>query len=164
MKELVKTFSTLIVFLGFCLFLSTSAWAESTTDDNGKMQLKTDRIGQDAANREKLDQQFNKETELEKMAPDLFEEQTRAVIQTKQSELNQQTKDMEQKLLVEPSSVNTTLNDTKNALFARNYTVQYTNMSNEEQNDGENKGLPVLIGFVLASCGGIYVMMRRMLE
>lgn len=164
MKALVKTFSILVVFLGCMTITSIHSLADKSSDDNGKMQLKTDRIGQDSS----LENEFHKETELEKMAPDLFKKQTRAAIETKQLEAEKATRKLEQKLFVQPSETNTALRDTKQTLFSSNYTVQDARASNQDTNEERGlmskKIIPALIGFVAACCGGVFVMMRKMLE
>lgn len=164
MKELVKTFSVIVVFLGFFTALSSHSLADTASDDKGEIQLRTDRIGQDPV----IGNEFHKETELEKTAPGLFKEQTRAAIQTKQLEAEKATKNLEQKLFVQPSESDTTLRDTKKTLFSSNYTVQNTQSSNqdiiEEGGMMSKRIIPALIALVTACCGGIFVMMRKMLE
>jgi len=164
MKELVKTFSILVVFLGCISITSIHSLADTTTDDNGEMKLKTDRIGQDSM----LETEFHKETELEKIAPDLFKEQTRAAIETKQSEAKKAAKNLEKNLFVKPSEPSTALSDTKNSLFSTHYTVQYAEASNQNANEeGERMSkrmIPALVGFVAACCGGVFVIMRKILE
>ncbi|ULT57353.1 type VII secretion protein EssA [Neobacillus drentensis] len=161
MKALVKVFSILVLLLGCFPVFSTHSFA---ADDTGKMLLKTDRIGQDST----IGNENHKETELEKVAPELFKEQTRAAINTKQLESEKATENLEQKLFVQPSKPNTALKDTKNTLFSSNYTVQYAEASAQDtKKDGgliSDRIIPALIGLVAACCGGIFVMMRKMLE
>jgi len=161
MMALVKIFSILVFFLGCFTVFSTHSFA---ADDMGKMLLKTDRIGQDST----TGNENHKETELEKVAPDLFNEQTRAAINTKQLESEKATANLEQKLFVQPSEPSTSLKDTKNTLFSNNYTVQYAEVSTQDtKEDGgliSNRIIPALIGLVAACCGGTFVMMRKMLE
>ncbi|WP_160724843.1 type VII secretion protein EssA [Bacillus sp. USDA818B3_A] len=164
MKALVKTFSMLIAFLGWFSIASVHTFAEEPSNNSGKMELKTDRIGQDSA----IENEFHKETELEKMAPELFEEQTRASIETKQLEAEKAAKNLEKNLFVQPSEQNTALSDTKNSLFSSNYSVQYAQSAgrdaNEEGGQISKRMVPALIGFVAVCCGGVYIMMRKMLE
>jgi len=163
MKKLVKLFSFLTVLIGISPLFSLHPLAESALDHSGKMRWETDRIGKGAAVREKLENQDYKETELEKMAPDLFKEQTRAAIQTKQIEMEKATKNLEQKLFVKPSESDTSLKEKEKALFSSNYTVQSIIKNKHEKSLMNNKMVTVLIGIVVAGCAGIYAMMRKML-
>jgi type VII secretion protein EssA len=170
MKELVKPFSVLAVLIGVFTLCSSQPLAETTLDHSGKIRLQTERIGEDAAEREKLENQDYKETELEKKAPYLFKEQTRAAIKTKVLEMEQTTGEVEKGLFVTPSEPNTALKDAEKGLFASGYTVQHTAASdqnnNEKNQDGfmNSKTLTAFLGFVVVGCGGIYTMMRKMLE
>ncbi|MBT2734085.1 type VII secretion EssA family protein [Bacillus sp. ISL-7] len=67
MKELMKLCSVITVFTGFLFMFSLQTLAEETLDHSGKIRLQTDRIGQDALERENLETQDYQETELEKM-------------------------------------------------------------------------------------------------
>jgi type VII secretion protein EssA len=169
MKELVKPFSILAVLIGIFTLFSSHPLAETTLDHSGKIRLQTDRIGQDTVEREKLETQDYKETELEKTAPDLFKEQTRAVIKTKVLEMEQTTGELEKGLFVTPSEPNTALRDAEKVLFSKDYTVQYTTASNHKNNENKqdsfmnSKTLTAFLGFIVVGCGGIYTMMRKML-
>ncbi len=169
MKELVKPFSVLAVLLGVLTLFSSHSLAETTLDHSGKIRLQTERIGEDAAERAKLENQDYKETELEKKAPDLFKEQTRAAIKSKVLETEQITGDLEQGLFITPSEPNTALKDTEKVLFPSDYTVQYTAASDQNNNENtqggfmNSKTLAAFLGFVVVGCGGIYSMMRKML-
>lgn len=170
MKKLVKPFSVLVVLVGIFTLYSIHPLAETTLDHNGKIRLQTERIGQDEVEREKLETQDYKETELEKTAPDLFKEQTRATIKNKISEMEETAGDLEQGLFVTPSEPNTALKDAEKVLFSKDYTVQYTTASNQKNNENNQDGfmnsktLTAFLGFVVVGCGGIYTMMRKMLE
>ena len=106
---------------------------------------------------------------MEKKAPDLFKEQTRATIKSKVLEMEQITGDLEQGLFITPSEPNTALKDTEKVLFSSDYTVQYTAASDQNNNENtqggfmNSKTLAAFLGFVVVGCGGIYSMMRKML-
>ncbi|MEH7307077.1 type VII secretion protein EssA [Neobacillus drentensis] len=169
MKELVKLFSVIVVFTVFLLMYSLHPLADATLDHSGEIRLQTDRIGQDAVERENLDTQDYQETELEKMAPDLFKEQTQAALKTKQIEMEQSTSDLEQGLFVSPSKPNITLNNVEKVLFSSNYTVQNTTATNQNEPDNNQDGflntkiITTFLGMVVIGCGGIFTMMRKML-
>jgi len=169
MKELVKLFSVIAVFTGFLLMFSLQPLADDTLDHSGKIRLQTDRIGQDAVERENLATPDNQETELEKLAPDLFKEQTQDALKTKQIELEQSTLDLQQGLFVVPSKPDITLKNAEKVLFSSNYTVQQTPAStpNEAENQPvdffNTKTITTFLGMIVLGCGGIYTMMRKTL-
>ena len=170
MKELVKLSSVICVFTGFLLMYSLQPSADDNLDHSGKIRLQTDRIGQDAAEREKLTTQDYQETELEKMAPDLFKEENQAALKTKQIEIKQSTSELEQGLFLGPSKPNSTLKSAEKVLFSNSYTVHKTtaptqNMP-ENNPDGPfgTKTLTAFLGIVIAGCGGIFTMIRKTLE
>ncbi|MEH7180132.1 type VII secretion protein EssA [Neobacillus vireti] len=165
MKKLVNPFSFFIVCLGMFSFVSLHPLAETTLDHSGKLRLETDRISKEAAEREKPESQDNKETVLEKVAPDLFKEQTRAAIQTKQTEMEKSIKKVKQKLFIKPSGSDTSLRDKEKALFASDYSFQSAEASHKNHKESfmSSKMVVVLIGMVAAGCAGIYVMSRKIL-
>ncbi|MED3653953.1 type VII secretion protein EssA [Heyndrickxia sporothermodurans] len=172
MKQLVKHFSILAIFFvgGFSLSTLPSFADSDHLDHSGKIRLKTDRIGQDDAQRQKLESQDDKETELEKIAPDLFKKQTRDAIKTKQKEMEETMEQIEKNLFDVPIKEVTNTNDIKKVLFSNEYSVQYATNSNQKNNqqeetEGVSKKIVVtLFGFVLMICGGVFVMMRKMLD
>lgn len=166
MKGLRRVCSILI-FGTFGLFTIglPSSHAEGNLDHSGEMRLKTDRIGQDMMEREQQDTHSQKETELEKQAPGLFKEQTRAAIQDKKKELDITVKSLEENLFVQPRASSETLEISKQALFSNDYKVQNSESINQaNQGNSSSKMVIALVGIVLACCGGVYIMMRKMLE
>jgi len=169
MKELVKLFSVIAVFIGFLFMFSLQPMADEALDHSGKIRLQTDRIGQDAIERENLETRGDQETELEKLAPDLFKEQTLDALRMKQLELEQSTSDLQQALFVAPSKPDITLKNTEKVLFSSNYIVQQTPVPT--QNEPENqpgdflntKTITTFLGMVVLGCGGIFTMMRKTL-
>jgi type VII secretion protein EssA len=169
MKELVKLCSVITVFTGFLFMFSLQPLADETLDHSGKIRLQTDRIGQDAVERENLETQDYQETELEKLAPNLFKEQTQAALKTKQIEMEQSTSDLQQGLFVSPSKPDITLKHTEKVLFSSNYTVQYTAVPSENEPEDQQGGIlntktiTTFLGMVVIGCGGIFTMMRKTL-
>ena len=78
--------------------------------------MKIERIGQDEVDPEKLESQDVEKTELEKIAPGLFKEQTRAAIESRQKGLDETAKQFEDSLFVSPVKQNTTIEDTENSI------------------------------------------------
>lgn len=146
-------------------FVSLHPLAETTLDHSGKLRLETDRIGKDPAEREKSESKDGKETELEKVAPDLFNEQTRAAIQAKQAEMEKLTKKVKQKLFIKSSGSDTSLKEKEKALFSSDYSVRTAEASNKNNQASfmSNKIVIALVGILAAGCAGIYVMSRKML-
>ncbi|WP_026565216.1 type VII secretion protein EssA [Bacillus sp. UNC41MFS5] len=169
MKELVKLFSVIAAFTGFLLMFSLQSMADETLDYSGKIRLQTDRIGQDAGERENLATSDDQETELEKLAPDLFKEQAQDALKTKQIELEQSTLDLQQGLFVVPSKPDITLKNAEKVLFSSNYTVQQTPapIQNEAENQTidylNTKTLTTFLGMIVLGCGGIFTLMRKTL-
>jgi len=168
MKELVKRCSVLAVFTGFLFMCSLQPLADETLDHSGEIRLQTDRIGEDAVERDNLETQDDQETELEKLSPDLFKEQTQVLLQTKQKEIEQSTSDLEQGLFASPSKPDITLKNTEKVLFSSNYTVQNTKAlaQNEPDQQGgflNSKTITTFLGMVVLGCGGIFTMMRKTL-
>ena len=93
--------------------------AEDTTNPTGKMRLQTERIGQDG----KSNTQVDKKTELENSLPDLFKDETKAVIEEKQKEMGQETDDLKKMLFVTEKVDDITMKETMKTLFASDYTV-----------------------------------------
>lgn len=169
MKELVNPIRILASLVGFFTLFSSHTLADTDLDHSGKIQLQTERIGQDEEEREVTEAQDNKETELEKKAPDLFEEKTRAAIESKKTEMEQTTGKLEQGLFISPNEPNTSLKDTEKNLFASDYTVHDATAPNHEeignnQNDSmSSKTLSAFLGFIVVGCGGLYSFMRKMM-
>lgn len=164
-KGLPKRTSILLIFLlSFILIPAFPTNAEETLKHDGKLRFKQERIGEnDTVTGQETS--ANLVTELEKVAPDLFKEQTKEKIETKQREFNETYERLEEKLFTKPHEENVVLKETESALFANDYTTP--KVASEEQVQNSNGGLastPILaslIGVALAICGGIYVFMRK---
>lgn len=171
MKESVKRYSLYFAFL-FVIFTLSSihALAASSLDHSGKMRIKIERISQDDAERKKLESQDQKETELEKVAPDLFKKQTMKTIQKKQAEQKEKEQKMKHILFTVKSKPNDTLKNMQKELFSSRYSAQYNDTALTEDDKESGSGLvskktfSVLFGFVFVICGGIYFMMTKMMR
>jgi len=169
MKALVKLYSmAVILIIGLLAFLTLPAYAANDLNHTGDLRLKTDRISQSNEDRQKMDSTDNKETELDKIAPDLFKEQTRDAIRLKKKELANTTKTVEEKLFVSPNNHYVTMKDTEKTLFPINYNVQTATDVNQDNNETPKgsslmgkKAMASLFGLVLIICGGIFAMMRK---
>ena len=166
MKGLLKHCSIFVVLLiGFQAMMPFQVSAEDTTNPTGKMRLQTDRIGQD----EKSNTQADKKTELENSLPHLFKDETKAIIDEKQKELVEENDDLKNMLFVTEQENDITMKETMKTLFASDYTVPTASVANDDINE-RNSGImgntlfSSLIGMVVLLCGGIFAVMRKMVE
>lgn len=157
------------LLLGSLMLSSFHASAANGLDHSGEMRLKLERIGQGDAKGEQAESPSDKETELEKNAPDLFKERMREAIRTKQKEQIDARAALEQSLFMKPSEPDTTVMDTEKTLFASDYSVPITAVATQESEQESSGGavgktvFTALFGLVFAICGGIYALMRRTL-
>lgn len=164
-KDLRNHTNVLIVLMCFLIAVPIQAYAEDKSSPTGKLRIQTERIIQG----EKSEMHSGKETELEKRAPNLFEEETYTAIQSKQKELDSEQEKLEQLLFVSTQVKDSTIKDTKESLFASDYIAPKTTNSNSEIADGSdgmahNALLYILLGMVVLICGGVFVSMRKMEE
>lgn len=145
---------------------STYAFAEENKDQKGKMHLKTERISE--SQKEELKQEDYKETELDKIAPDLFNEQNRAVIESKKKEIQEYKGNLKDRLFMTTSSKKITTEDMRWGLFPNKYsieegtvTAQNKTIKSEEKAMSIGKLVP-LFALVFMILIGIYLMMRKM--
>ncbi|QUW20791.1 type VII secretion protein EssA [Sporosarcina sp. Marseille-Q4063] len=166
MKGLLKHCSIVIALsIAFLTMLSYQVSADDPSSPSGKLQLKTDRIGQDR----KTKPQVDKKTELENSFPDLFKEETQAVIEAKQKELRQENEDLKQMLFKTENEKDITIEETMKTLFTSDYTAPKASVANDDTNEGDggimgNTLFSSLIGMVVLLCGGIFAVMRKMVE
>lgn len=155
---------TLIIVLFVPAFLVN---AEQTLQNQGKLRFKQERIGEsDVLTGQEAP--ANIETELEKVAPDLFEESTKETIEKKQNQKSEQQTELERNLFLQPHEENVVLKKTEAYLFANDYEAPtFASQGQNEQNQADPTSTPILaslIGVALAICGGIYAFMRKMFE
>ncbi len=150
------------------LFIASfPADAEETLQQKGKLRFKHERIserdfltGQEAS--------ANMETELEKIAPDLFHESTKETIEMKQTEKIEEQAELERNLFLQPHEENVVLKETEAALFASDYAAPKMALGEQDVSSGSDSAstsiLASLAGVALAICGGIYAFLRRAFE
>lgn len=163
MKMRLKQIScSAVCLLSLLLFIPLSVAAEDDSDNNGEMKLKMDRIGGDGAQNYQ-----NTETEKEKRFPHLFNEETKEVIESKQSEEEATVQELEEVLFtMDVEDVDTVLEDTKQELFNEEYTAPAADNnqdnSQEESNSGWSTALYIgFAGLAAILCMGIYAMFQR---
>ncbi|SDM26214.1 type VII secretion protein EssA [Sediminibacillus halophilus] len=147
------------------LVLTTYAAPAVYAESDGSLKMKVDRIKQ-----EKKENQSNKETELDKVFPELFEEETFTAIKQVEEESNQSMEALEEELFTMEEEPVTTLHATRDVLFEETYSVtaSTTADADEKQADEESSGvgntvLMALTGAGLLLSGGLYIMMQRTL-
>ena len=101
-----RTSGIAALLLGISPIFSLLCLAEADLDKNGELRVKIERIGEEKADPEKLESQDVEKTELEKIAPGLFKEQTWAAIESRQKGLDETTKQFEDSLFVSPIKQN----------------------------------------------------------
>lgn len=139
--------------------------AEESPDSKGKLRMKADRISQDEAERIKQDSDAYKETELEKLAPDLFKEQTRAAIQREQEQQKENMEDIKENLFVTKQHKDTTVKDSRVALFSKDYSIPATAAHGEVEGKAMGPQIFGALGAILfLICGGIYGAFRKMMN
>ncbi|RDW16464.1 type VII secretion protein EssA [Oceanobacillus arenosus] len=139
------------------------ASAEKESSGNGELRMKVDRITQDKDGRK---QQM--ETELDKVFPALFAEETDMRIEEKEMEQEEALENVHQSLFtMEAANTNVTLSNIKQSLFTNEYTItaaQNTQDQEEKSSRLSNAFLITLIGIAIVLCAGIYMMMQKMLD
>ncbi|WP_286230483.1 type VII secretion protein EssA [Neobacillus mesonae] len=163
--KLVKRTSIITVFLlGVLSVFTLHPLAEDPSNQNndGKIRIEVERIGQEDKETQDL-----KETELEKTLPDLFKEQTQAVIKQKQDETNKSMEQLQQTIFEAPIKADRTTAELKTALFSDDNMLKYADASkqNKEPKNEEginSKTMAALFGSVLLVSGTILVRMRQM--
>lgn len=136
-------------------------------DSDGKLEMKIDRITE-----EKSENTSKKETEIEKIFPMLFAEETATTVEKKKAQQEQSLDELEAVLFTIDAEPNKTLQQTKDALFTTDYATIAATTTKQSEDHSDNKGVSesdhtlvyVLVGFALLLCGGLYVMMQKMLN
>lgn len=139
-----------------------SALAEDTEQKKGSINWKVDRIIEKDSDKE----QNHSETELEKRFPELFKEETSEAISSVQENKQKSLDQLEQDLFATDLPKNTTIEDTKEILFAEDYVAPQVASS---ENPSDNSGgfsifFMALTGIAVLMSGGIYVMYQRFVE
>lgn len=134
--------------------------AEETSSPSGKLRIQNERIGKDSQKESYLDI----ETELEKKAPNLFNDETGVAIQERQEAELSERKALEEILFVTIESKKGAIEETKETLFASDYAVPKTTSDNEivKGEIGGNMLFYILLSVVVLICGGVFVAMRKM--
>jgi type VII secretion protein EssA len=157
-----KIILLLCISLLILVFLPVSAMAD--TEKRGELQFKIDRIigGQD--NEVEL-----RETELERIFPALFTEDVKTRIEDTELEKQETMEELEESIFFENLEANSTVEDVKDSLFTEEYTAVASGGTQAQEETTSNSGLSntiltVFSGLGILLFGGLYVMMRSMLD
>ncbi len=149
MKSLVKAICAATVFLiGFLYIMPLFSLAESAPGKKD-LEAKADLF------------QDQQESELEKMAPDLFKKQTEAEINTKEAEI----KKVKQKIFANPPKPDTEFKKMEKVMFTRDYSVPHTNTPNETK-QLQVKDIVKFTAFgaaIAAACAGVFIILKKWL-
>ncbi|SDZ50448.1 type VII secretion protein EssA [Evansella caseinilytica] len=138
--------------------------ADSGSEDNGKMQMEIDRINKNDRDSE----QKTTMTELERSFPDLFSDDIKIKIETRQQALENDIEELQHSLFDNDLSGASAaaLEDIQAQLFTEDYTSSgaSVNAQEEETKAGFSRGLLLgLLSFIGVISGGVFVMMRKVL-
>ncbi|MFD1850870.1 type VII secretion protein EssA [Oceanobacillus bengalensis] len=161
MKGKLKQFSISVLFIFLLVFSPYQISAETAPTTPGSLELKIDRIIQGEDERTII-----QETELEKVFPTLFEEETNEKIDVVEKEKERTLDALEESLFRMESVKNVTLQNIKQSLFSDNYIVTASSTSSEVNDKESNNGIGnvLLLSLTIVGCflaGGLYLLMRK---
>ena len=145
------------------LLIPVQTSAEEDPDFNGELRLRTDRVGQDGKERKHLEKQKEKETEMERIAPDLFGEKTRTAIEQKKRERDEQLEKAKQSLF---SGTEMAVKNPEEDLFTAEYAPSAITAGKKEAKEKTETGTGsggFLAGGTLLFGTLVYMIMRRTL-
>ncbi|MCK0473457.1 type VII secretion protein EssA [Halalkalibacter sp. APA_J-10(15)] len=166
MKRFQKLVNIMVYMLIASLFLpafAVLAEDQSSTAERGKLNVDLERIS--GSNRE--GDQTNTVTELEKVFPELFRDETKEIIDTKQLEQEEWLEGLQQSIFEMESQTDATVARVQESLFTESYTAPTT--ENRASEDGSNGGannvlLFSIMGFVTMIGGAVFMMMRQVMD
>lgn len=143
------------------VFFPYQILAETAPIAPGSLELKIDRIIKGEERKT-----INQETELEKVLPNLFTEETKEKLDLVEEEKEKTLEELEESLFRMENVKNVTIQNIKQSLFTDDYTATASSTSNMVE-DEENKngiGNVLLIFFTFIGCllaGGLYWLLRK---
>ncbi len=136
---------------------------EPSSPEKGKLNMDLDRIS--GSNRG--GDRTNTVTELEKEFPELFRDETREIIDTKQTEQEEWLEGLQQSIFEMESQPDATVALVQESLFTDSYMAPTTENREYagEPNEGVNNVLLFsIIGFVTMIVGAMFTMMRQVMD
>ncbi len=156
----------MVYMLIISLFLpsfAVLAEEQSSTAERGKLNVDLDRIS--GSNRG--GDQTNTVTELEKVFPELFRDETKEVIDTKQLEQEKWLERLQQSIFEMESQTDATVALIQESLFTESYTTPATESraSEERSDEGANNVLLFsIMGMITMIGGAVFMMMRQVMD
>jgi type VII secretion protein EssA len=164
MKRSLKLVKALFCILIVSLFLPTSAVLaddQPSTAERGKLNMDLDRISGSSQ-----EDQTNTITELEKVFPELFRDETRESIDRKQLEQEEWLEDLHRSIFEMESQTDATVALVQETLFTESYTAPTTeSYAHEEPSEGANNVLLFsIMGFIFMVGGAVFALMRHVMD
>jgi type VII secretion protein EssA len=165
-QKQVKSKFILLLCISLLVLVFAPVSAMADTEKRGELQFKIDRIigGQDGETE-------LRETELERLFPTLFTDEVKTRIEDTEHENQETMEELEESLFFADMEANSTVDEVKDSLFAEDYTATQVasagNQAQEEASSSSTLGntlLAVFSGLGLLLFGGLYFMMRSMLD
>lgn len=160
MKIYSKQINCSILCIIFFFLLPVSIQAEEHEKNSGELEIKINRITEDRKNIE------NKETELERIFPELFEAETAEKIEQAKEAQKQDMLDLKEELFLGEQKEYSFLEETKDLLFTPEYDVveSYTAVDTDEQHSNWANRLLItgIVVFVCAVLGGCFALVRKL--
>ncbi|MBO1002408.1 type VII secretion protein EssA [Pseudogracilibacillus auburnensis] len=163
MRMQQKQINYLLLFSLFMLiFLPVQVLAKDNEQvtGKGKMQIKTDRILQNKDENETV------ETELDKVFPGLFKDETKEKIETHQLDMESTTNNVREIIFEEPLQASVTLEELKANVFQDSYEPPKA-YTLEEMDEASNStvssivfygSITMVVGVIF---GGVYMLLRK---
>ncbi|WP_410982333.1 type VII secretion protein EssA [Bacillus cereus] len=155
MKQCIKLVKLSFVFFLFLFAaLPMRGAADSYLNDNGKLEFKVDRVHQDNQEGNEKGQQ---ETELDKAAIQLFNEEVEKQIKEKQKKEKQEMKELNDSLFLNTKKIDD-MKDTQKSLFSKDYTVKANSAEmDSSQSKAQEPISTTLIGLIISGVIFIFV-------
>ncbi|MFV8828654.1 type VII secretion protein EssA [Alkalihalobacterium sp. APHAB7] len=136
------------------------AESQLSTEERGKLNMNLDRISGSKGDQTKT------KTELEKVFPELFRDETRELIDRKQLKQEEWLQDLHQSIFEMESQADATVALVQETLFTESYTAPTTQSLAQEipNEDAQNVLLFSALGFILMVGGVVFTMMRQVVE
>lgn len=145
------------------ILLPIGVSADTGSEKDGSMQMQIDRIIKDKDEKNEL-----RETELERLFPGLFTTETSEEINEKVNAEEDKIEDIEQNLFSEDVEGNVAIQEVKDSLFQSDYESVAASSNNAEEESSSSSSSNIILmtfaGIAVALCGGLYVLMQRLLD
>ena len=154
----------LLLCISLLVLVFTPVSAMADNEKRGELQFKIDRIIEGNDEGTEL-----RETGLERTFPTLFTEDVQMRIEATEQENQERREGLEESIFSADLEANSTEDDVKDALFTEDYTVVASGGSQAQEENSSSSSLnntilAVFSGLGILLFGGLYVMMRSLLD